>query len=125
MKKQNPSTCKTQYVVPTHKSDRPPQEAIFYRPISQSSCLGKLFENMLKSRLKWYGESNSIIPHVQNGFRRGHSCADSFTSPIADLKNARDTRSHTVCVILDVEGAFDSVDPSQDSAYCWHTWTNM
>lgn len=107
-----PQSWKTQCVIPILKPDKPSELASSYRPISLSSCLGKLFENMIKNRLDWYMESNGLIPHVQYGFRRGRSCADSFTSLISDLKHAKDRKLHTVCVFLDVQGAFDSLDPA-------------
>lgn len=106
-----PDSWKTQCVIPLLKPGKPPDLASSYRPISLSSCLGKIFENMLKYRLDWYAESNSIIPYFQYGFRRGRSCADSFISLISDLKRARNAKLYTVCVFLDVQGAFDSVDP--------------
>lgn len=106
-----PESWKTQCVIPILKPDKSPEEASSYRPISLSSCLGKLFENMIKVRLDWFVEANGIIPHVQYGFRRGRSCADSFISLISDLKIANNLKSHTVCVFLDVQGAFDNVDP--------------
>lgn len=64
-----------------------------------------MFENMLKNRLDWFAESNEVIPYVQYGFRRGRNCADSFMSLIADLKRAKNAKFHSVCVILDVQGA--------------------
>ncbi|CAK1554063.1 unnamed protein product [Leptosia nina] len=110
-KKLIPTSWKTQCVIPILKPDKSPENASSYRPISLSSCLGKIFENMLKTRLDWYAESNTIIPHIQYGFRKGRSCADSFISLTNDLKNAKNNKIHTVCVFLDVQGAFDSVDP--------------
>lgn len=107
-----PQSWKTQCVVPILKPEKPPELPSSYRPISLSSCLGKIFENMIKFRLDWYVESNGIIPHVQYGFRRGRSCTDSFVSLISDLKHAKNKKLHTVCTFLDVQGAFDSVDPA-------------
>lgn len=106
-----PDPWKTQCIIPILKPDKNPEDASSHRPISLSSCLGKLFENMIKVRLDWFVEANGIIPHVQYGFRRGRSCADSFISLISDLKIAKNLKSHTVCVFLDVQGAFDNVDP--------------
>lgn len=80
-----PQAWKTQCVIPILKPDKAPELASSYRPISLSSCLGKIFETMLKVRLDWYVEANHIIPDVQYGFRRGRSCADSFISLISDL----------------------------------------
>lgn len=103
---------KTQYVIPILKPDKPTEFVSSYRPISLSSWPGKIFETMIENCLDWYMVSNSIIPHIQYGFRRGRNCADSFTSLISDLKHVKDKKLHTVCVFLDVQGAFDSLDPA-------------
>lgn len=44
----------TQCVIQILKPDKPSKHAGSYRPISLSSCLGKIFEYMTKSRLDWY-----------------------------------------------------------------------
>lgn len=106
-----PQTWKTQCVVPILKPDKSPHDANSYRPISLSSCIGKLFENLIKTRLDWYAEMNKLIPSIQFGFRRGNSCADSFVSLISDLKHAKSINASAVCAFLDVQGAFDNVDP--------------
>ncbi|CAF4941389.1 unnamed protein product [Pieris macdunnoughi] len=109
--KKIPESWKTQCVIPILKLDKPPEDPNSYRPISLSSCVGKLNENMIKMRLECYVEANNIIPHVQYGFRRGRSCADSFISLLSDLKYANNNNKSSVCVFLDVQGAFDNVDP--------------
>lgn len=106
-----PDSWKTQCVIPILKPDKSPDCADSYRPISLASCLGKIFEAMIKVRLDWYIEANKIIPDVQYGFRRGRSCTDSFLSLISDLKRGKNTGLSTVCTFLDIQGAFDSIDP--------------
>lgn len=111
LKKLIPEQWKTQCVIPILKSDKPPELPSSYRPISLSSCLGKIFENMVKNRIDWHVESANLIPQVQHGFRRGRSCADSFISLLTDLKRGKNSKLSSVCVFLDVQGAFDSIDP--------------
>lgn len=106
-----PETWKTQCVIPILKQGKPPDDANSYRPISLSSCIGKLFENLIKVRIEWYVEVNNILPNIQFGFRRGKSCADSFTCLISDLKHCKHTYKSAVCAFLDVQGAFDNLDP--------------
>lgn len=107
-----PISWKTQCVIPILKPDKPANDYNSYRPISLSSCVGKIFEFMLKTRLEYYVESNNILPAQQFGFRKGRSAAESFTSLIADIKNSFHSHSATVCAFLDVQGAFDNVDPA-------------
>jgi ribonuclease HI len=106
-----PSAWKTQCVIPILKPNKPIDDCNSYRPISLSSCIGKIFENMLKLRLDYYTESNNILPSEQFGFRKGRSATESFTSLIADIKKSF-FHSVTVCAFLDIKGAFDNVDPS-------------
>ena len=43
-------------------------------PISLASCVLKLIERMINTRLQHYIEKNNLIPESQNGFRRSKSC---------------------------------------------------
>ncbi|KAG7311010.1 hypothetical protein JYU34_003863 [Plutella xylostella] len=107
-----PDTWKTQCVIPILKQDKPENDFNSYRPIALSSCVGKLFEFMLKTRLDHFVETNKILPEQQFGFRKGRSAAESFTSLVEDIKNSFHGHSATVCAFLDVQGAFDNVNPS-------------
>ncbi|CAK1586584.1 unnamed protein product [Parnassius mnemosyne] len=109
--KKKPESWKTQCVIPLLKLDKPPEDPNSYRPISLSSCIGKLNENMIKMRFEYYVEANNIIPRVQYGFRRGRSCVDSLISLLSYLKYANNNNKSSVCVFLDVQGAFDNIDP--------------
>ncbi|CAF4764595.1 unnamed protein product [Pieris macdunnoughi] len=105
-----PDSWKTQCIIPILKPNKTANNPSSYRHISLSSCLGKLFENMLKMRLDYFAESEGKLPDIQFGFRKGRSCSESFVSFIADLKKAKISHSNVVCVFLDVKGAFDNVD---------------
>lgn len=107
-----PESWKTQCVIPIIKPDKPPNDCNSYRPISLASCIGKIFECMLKIRLDHYVESNNILPNEQFGFRKGRSAAESFTSFVSEIRNSFHSHSSTACVFLDVQGAFDNVNPS-------------
>lgn len=105
-----PESWKTQCVIPILKPNKPANSASSYRPISLSSCLGKLFENMLKLRLDYFIESQSLIPSIQFGFRKGKSCSESFVSLLSDVRQVKLSHSNAICVFLDVKGAFDNVN---------------
>lgn len=105
-----PESWKTQCVIPILKPNKPANNASSYRPISLSSCLGKLFENMLKLRLDYFVETQNKLPDIQFGFRKGKSCSESFVSLISDLKKNKLSHSNVICVFLDVKGAFDNVN---------------
>lgn len=107
-----PASWKAQCVIPILKPNKPVDDCNSYRPISLSSCVGKLFEFMIKTRLDYYIEANNLLPSQQFGFRKGKSAVESFASLIADIKNSFHSHSSTVCAFLDVQGAFDNVNPS-------------
>jgi hypothetical protein len=45
-----------------------------YRPISLASCILKLMEKLVKTRLEKFVELDCVLPKCQYGFRRGRSC---------------------------------------------------
>lgn len=49
------------------------------RPITMSSCVGKILERMVNDRLMWWLEHNKLLDDTQNGFRKGRSCCDNLT----------------------------------------------
>lgn len=107
-----PEAWKVQCVIPILKTDKPQNDCNSYRPISLSSCIGKLFENMIKLRLEFYSEKHNILPNQQFGFRKGKSAVENYMSLITDIKNSFHSHSYTACAFLDVQGAFDNVNPS-------------
>lgn len=65
---------------------------------------------MIKVRLDYFVETNSLLPDYQLGFRKGESAVEGFVSFIADIKNSVFAHSNAICVFLDVEGAYDNVN---------------
>ena len=49
-----------------------------FRPISLTSCVSKIFEHIIPSRLLFFLESNSILSPRQAAFRRGRSTLDQI-----------------------------------------------
>ncbi|GFT64520.1 probable RNA-directed DNA polymerase from transposon X-element [Trichonephila clavipes] len=52
------------------KKNKDPKFPLNYRPISLISCVAKLFEKILLSRIQAFSDSNHIIPDFQHGFRK-------------------------------------------------------
>lgn len=73
-----PESWKFAIVSPILKPNKPPGEAVSYRPVSITSCLCKTKERMINSRLEWFFDKNYILPKVQTGFRRGCSTTDNL-----------------------------------------------
>lgn len=109
-KKLVPESWKTQCVIPILKPNKEPNDHNSYRPVSLASCIGKLFEQMIKLRLDYFVEKNNLLPDFQLLFRKGKSATDSFVLFTADIKNSLLSHSSAVCAFLDVQGAYDNVD---------------
>ena len=68
-------------MTPVLKKRKDKKKAISYtyRPISLASCIVKTLERIIKSRLQWFLESESIIAPEQAGFRQLYSTEDQVT----------------------------------------------
>ena len=71
-----PSIWKTSSIIPIHKTGKPLDSPASFRPISLTSCVSKLFERIILSRLLFFLESNSVLSPRQAGFRPGRSTLD-------------------------------------------------
>ena len=83
-----------------------------FRPISSTSCVSKLFECIILSRLLFFLESNSILSPQQAGFRPGRSTLDHIlllSQSISDGFNKPRPGSRTILSTIDFSKAFDSV----------------
>ena len=107
-----PSIWKTSSIIPIHKMGKPLESTASFRPISPTSCISKLFERIIRSRLLFFLESNSILPPRQAGFRPGQSTLDQIlylSQSISDGFNKPRPGSRTILSTIDFSKAFDSV----------------
>ena len=93
-------------MIPKGESGPDPEK---YRPISLTSCLGKLVERLVKSRLYKFLEDSGIIVKQQSGFRNNKGAADNlvfFTQKISETLN----KGKKACgIFFDISKAFDKV----------------
>ena len=107
-----PSIWKTSSIIPIHKMGKPLDSPASFRPISLTSCVSKLFERIILSRLLFFLESNSILSPRQAGFRTGRSTLDQIlylSQSISDGFNKPRPDSRTILSTIDFSKAFDSV----------------
>ena len=107
-----PSIWKTSSIIPIHKMGKPLDSPASFRPISLTSCVSKLFERIILSRLLFFLESKSILSPGQAGFRPGRSTLDQYLYPsqsISDGFNKPRPGSRTILSTIDFSKAFDSV----------------
>lgn len=79
------------------------------RPISLTSCVGKLLEHMVLNRLTPYIEDNGYLHTTMFGFRPHLSTQDILLQIKADIIDHLTTSSKKSILALDIKGAFDNV----------------
>ena len=108
-KEQVPQIWREANMMPVHKAGKKRNDAKSYRPISLTSCIGKVMERIINTRLTWYLERNGIITPEQAGFRQHHSTEDQVTYIAQKIEDGFQDKHHTLTVWLDMEKAFDKV----------------
>lgn len=104
-----PKIWKTAVVVMLPKPDKPPDSPSSYRPISLTSCLGKVLEKLIVRRLKQHLESTGVLGEDQCAYRKTHSTYDNLCRLVQDVMVAKQSKKKIAAVLLDVDGAFDKV----------------
>ena len=102
-----PQAWKDSRIILLPKKDSNPNEPGFYRPISLTSCIVKLLEKIIMTRLTSFVESNNILTQFQSGFREKRSTHDNLIRITHDIKHGFLTNKKTCLVLFDVEKAFD------------------
>ena len=98
-------------IILIHKMGKPLDSSASYRHISLTSCVSKLFECIILSRLLFFVESNSILSPRQAGFRPGRSTLHQImflSRSISDEFNKPRPGSRTILSTIDFSKAFDS-----------------
>lgn len=90
--------------------DKPGKEKV--RPISLSSCFGKIFERIITEKINWWAEKNNKIEKSQNGFRKGKSCLENIVQITVDTQVGMHENTSTLAAFLDVSAAYDNVQYS-------------
>jgi hypothetical protein len=80
-----------------------------YRPISLLDTIGKLFEQILLSRILYEVSARGLIRDEQFGFRPKHSTALQLIRIVERFSRNFDEKRLTGAVFLDVAKAFDTV----------------
>ena len=91
---------------------KPLDSPLSFRSISIASCVSKLFERIILSRLLFFLESNFILSPRQVGLHPGRSTLDQIlylSQSILDGLNKPRPGSRTTLYTIDFSKAFDSV----------------
>ena len=81
-----------------------------YRGLCVTSCLGKLFNRLLQTRLTNYLESEGMFSHFQAGFRKGYRTTDNiFILKTLMNKYLFKEKKQLFLCFVDFSKAFDTV----------------
>jgi len=104
-----PSSWKIATIKPVLKKGKPQEDLSSCRPISLSSCLGKVAERMMNQRLYWWLEANSLLDIHQAGFRSGHRTDDQLFRLSQSIIDGFHEGKSTTGIFVDLKQAYDRV----------------
>lgn len=104
-----PQVWKDAEMIPIPKPDKDKTSTDGYRPISLTSCVGKLIERMINTRLVHFLEVNNLINNNQAAFRKHRSTEDQITYLSQMIEDGFQKKKSTLVVWVDLEKAFDQV----------------
>ena len=103
-----PPSWKIAIVVPVKKPNKDPYHPASYRPISLTSCVCKLFEKIVNTRLMWHLERYGLLSSVQFGFRKDRSTLDPLLRLSSHIQHGFSNRCQTIGVFFDLQKAYDT-----------------
>lgn len=103
-----PAVWKEATVIPVLKPGKISSDVKSYRPISLTSCLGKLFEKMVSTRLTFYLESKNLLSNNQFGFRQAYSTMHPISRLFSKISEAFNKKQIVIAVFFDLEKAYDT-----------------
>jgi hypothetical protein len=110
-KREIPSDWKCSTIKMIHKKGGDANSPIAYRPISITSCLMRLLEKIVLSRIEKFLKISNILIKEQSGFRAQRQTRDNLFTLIQKATEGfnRKTPRKTLCVLFDLEKAFDKM----------------
>jgi hypothetical protein len=104
-----PKMWKQANIILLLKPNKDKQSPSSYRPISLLSCLGKLLEKIIKSRLMLEVERRQLLPQHQAGFRSKKSTINNIVRLERYARDNLIRSRHSAVIFFDIKAAFDSV----------------
>jgi len=96
-------------LVPVTKAGKDRSCLRSYRPIALLSCVRKVFERMVCSRLTWFLEASNALHCAQFGFRASRGPQDAVLLLENGVREAWANGMVLLAVFLDVKAAYDTV----------------
>ena len=94
---------------PRTKQGKDKSKAESYQPISLTSCVGKLMERLIDTRVMWNLEDKKHITPEQEAFRQDRCTEDQVTYISKAFEDAFLNKKHILAVWIELEKAFDKV----------------
>ena len=104
-----PNAWKTAMIKPILKKGNPAEDLSSYRPISLTSCFGKITERMINDRLYFWLESNKILNSHQAGFRSGRRTDDQLFKLSQKVIDGFHEKQSTTAIFVDLQQAYDRI----------------
>ena len=106
-----PSIWKHAIIIPILKAGKPASQLSSYRPISLTSCMVKVLERMIGSRLYYLAETEEWFCKTQAGFRKQQSTEDQILRFVQNVSDGFQEKpaKRTIMVQLDYSKAYDRV----------------
>jgi len=102
-----PNSWHFAHIIPILKGGGNPKHAISYRPIALTSCLCKVMERIVNSRLLHFLNSRNLLVDEQCGFRKGRQTLDQLVKLASHIQEAIAKKHFLISVFLDIEKAYD------------------
>ena len=104
-----PQAWKIAVLSPLIKAGRDKHQLLGYRPVALTSCVGKIYERLLVSRLSWFVERVDGFHPAQFGFRSGRSAQDAILLLESGVRETWLAGGVVLAVFLDIKAAYDTV----------------
>ena len=81
-----PGSFKIALITMLHKTGKRKKKALSHRPLSLTSCMGKILEKLLTNRIKSWAENHNIFNLQQNDFRKNRCMNDNLFKPTQSVR---------------------------------------
>ena len=105
-----PSIYKTTKIIPIVKIGKNPCFASSYRPISNTSTIGKIIERCVTGRMMSHIKEHMILNKNHHGGISKHSTTTCILQILDDTKNNLEKNKKTAIMAIDLSSAYDLVD---------------
>lgn len=103
-----PEQWRNAIIIPIPKNNLNRLEPSNYRPISLTSAVCKLYEQLIATRLTWFLDQNNLLTNIQCGARKGRSTYDHLLKLQAQILNGFSHKQFTAAIFFDLQKAYDS-----------------